>query len=242
MERNSDIRSGVFLSDLHLFSRRSANLDVSSLVDDYRRADQCIILGGDIFDFRWSTIGDLESTFETACTWFEELLANTGDCQVVFLPGNHDCQLPFLNRVQQIAATNQRFTVHQHHLRLADCLFLHGDILDAGTTLEDLERYRRKFDHAQPKPSYMHRLYDVAVALRMHRIIPRYVHLPRATCERLVRTLENLEAIDVTGVRRVFFGHTHVAIDGFKLADRCFFNPGAGLKHMRIQPHPFEIS
>ena len=68
------IREGVFVSDLHLFSPRSAAQAVPDQLAQVSAADQCIVLGGDIFDFRWSIRGSHELTLSAAIHWLEELL------------------------------------------------------------------------------------------------------------------------------------------------------------------------
>lgn len=237
----TQVRRGVFISDLHLFSPRSAAVETQSQLARYQDANECIVLGGDIFDFRWSTKGNHVATLKAACNWLHELLAATGQSQVVFLPGNHDCHPTFLGELKLLAERESRFSWHDHHLQIDDSLFLHGDILDAGLSLTGLARYRSKFHHENSQSLISHRSYDVAVAMRIHKLVPRLRHAPRRTCNRLLHALRNTEVLDGKDIRRIFFGHTHVPIQGLEIDGIQFFNPGASLRHMQTNIHHFSF-
>lgn len=241
LDARQDIRHGVFVSDLHLFSPRSRGAGIPAQLEAFRRKDQCIVLGGDIFDFRWSDHGGLDSTLAAAGVWLTQLLELTGDSDVVFLPGNHDCHPMFLALLDQTAQANPRFSWCDHHLQLGDCLFLHGDVLDAGNSAEQLANYRLRFHHVDAQSAVLHRAYDLAVALRIHQIVPKLRHSPARTCQRLWDTLGGLPEVDCTPIRRIFFGHTHVPIHGLEWNGIQFFNPGAALKHMNYHMHEFLI-
>lgn len=56
-----------------------------------------------------------------------------------------------------------------------DQLFLHGDILDAGYNLTQLSVYRQRFvDDRHSRGRLANRLYDSAIATRLHRIRHEY--------------------------------------------------------------------
>ncbi|MBX3438851.1 MAG: hypothetical protein KF861_15270, partial [Planctomycetaceae bacterium] len=62
-----------FVSDLHLFANRSrADRYLEAIERAADAADLCI-LGGDIFDFRWSTLPSTEATVESAVAWLRAL-------------------------------------------------------------------------------------------------------------------------------------------------------------------------
>lgn len=239
----AQLQNGVFLSDLHLFSPRStADSSIVGQLNQVRRPDQAIVLGGDIFDFRWSDLGGLQASLREAKRWLQELLELSGDSQVVFLLGNHDCHPDFQTVLNELAEENSRFSWQEHVFRIADCLFLHGDILDAGRSLKELDSYRQKFHHSGSQPKSAQRAYDVAVAMRVHKIVPKLRHRPQATCEKLSEIVNQFDRQSVEGVQRIFFGHTHVPIQGLKQKQFRFFNPGAALKHMQYQMHYFTIA
>jgi len=57
---------GIVLSDLHLFARRSQAADCMHRLRTELATVRVLVLNGDIFDFRWSTLRDLETTVAAA--------------------------------------------------------------------------------------------------------------------------------------------------------------------------------
>lgn len=234
------IRGGVFVSDLHLFSPRSAAAHILGQLAEFQSSERCIVLGGDIFDFRWSVQGTHHETIRAAIGWLEDLLASSGQTQIRFLPGNHDCHPDFLHQLTSLAEHEQRFRWFEHQMQIGDCVFLHGDILDARGSLA---AYRKKFHHAQPQPEVNQQLYNAAVGMRLHKLVPMVRHRTELTCARIKSLIDNRpEHINAPeNVARIFFGHTHVPIFGHELQNLQFYNPGAALKYMQAHPHFFEF-
>jgi UDP-2,3-diacylglucosamine pyrophosphatase LpxH len=232
------VRSGVFVSDLHLFSPRSAAGMIPEQLARITAGDQCIVLGGDIFDFRWSIRGSHDLTLAAAIDWLQELLEQTGEAQIRFVPGNHDCHPQFLELLAQLSSREQRFDWHEHHFQIGDALFLHGDVLDARGSLAN---YRSRFHHEHPQTDLKHRMYDIVVGLRLHKLVPLVRHRPDMTCRRLRQLIDSLPPASTVPVERVFFGHTHAPVFGFESQNVRYFNPGAALKHMRAHPQHFEF-
>ncbi|HTN77248.1 MAG TPA: metallophosphoesterase, partial [Pirellulaceae bacterium] len=85
-----------FVSDLHLFSRRSQAQRYRDQLHATARDAKVFVLGGDIFDFRWSMLKSVEVTVDAAIIWLEELIAPHPDCQFHFVLGNHDCNRRFV--------------------------------------------------------------------------------------------------------------------------------------------------
>ena len=54
--------STYFVSDLHLFSGRTQAARHAPALHAAARRARTFVLGGDIFDFRWSTLGSVETT------------------------------------------------------------------------------------------------------------------------------------------------------------------------------------
>ncbi len=238
-ETIATVNGGVFVSDLHLFSPRSDAAYVPAKLAETNSEDRCIVLGGDIFDFRWSVRGSHELTLAAAVQWLEELLERTEQAHIRFIPGNHDCHPEFLHLLTQLAHREPRFDWYEHHFQIDDTLFLHGDILDAHGNLNS---YRAKFHHEHPQTGLNHKLYDGVVALRLHKLVPLVRHRPELTCRRLLGLIETLPAASEIPVQRIYFGHTHAPVLDHESQGIRFFNPGAALKHMRSQPQYFEFA
>lgn len=238
-----EIHRGVFLSDLHQFSSRCNKEFDLSPVYQYDLAEDCIVLGGDIFDFKWSTLGDMPSTFRASIEWLQAFLKKTGQSRVVYLSGNHDCHPEFEKTLQDLAAREPRFQWEPFTFRAGDILFLHGDILDAkGPTQDDLMIYRRQFHHPSARPKIMHRLYDLAVALRIHLVVPQLVRTKHATCQKLLAIVKSQVLAENLSLSRIIFGHTHAPIQDHWIGDVRFDNPGAMLRHARYCPVHFSCS
>ena len=54
--RQSDAIRGMAVSDLHLFAYRSAGEEYFNSLRPQLNATDILVLNGDIFDFRWSTL------------------------------------------------------------------------------------------------------------------------------------------------------------------------------------------
>jgi UDP-2,3-diacylglucosamine hydrolase len=216
------------------------------LVEDRQPPREHIVLGGDVFDFRWSTFRSHSQTLGAALDWLERLLEQTPYSQLTFLPGNHDCHPDFLDRLSLLAERDPRFAWYPHHVQLGNCLFLHGDILDAlprgqRAQHELLAQYRSRFHHTQPQPQLAQRTYDLAVEMRIHKIVPLVRHQRFATCSRLWGYIQDLDLASEHPIEKVFFGHTHVPIHGLEVDQVRFFNPGAALRHMQACIHEFTL-
>ena len=201
---------------------------------------QLIVLGGDIFDFRWATLGGHLATLRAGCCWLTDLLRNNSHARVVYILGNHDSHPDMQELLDDLSAKTGRLEWFAESYQLADCLFCHGDILDAGGQGR-LGDYRRKFHHERPASRAAHGAYDMAVAMRLHRTIPTLFHRPRATCARLSDLLNLTPHAEHSAVQRVFFGHTHIPIYELPLGTIQFFNPGAALRHLNFAPIMFEV-
>jgi len=230
---------GHFISDLHLFSRRSIGLERwNQWWLDAEQAD-LLVLGGDIFDFRWSRLKNLSETLLAARQWLEELMTVHSHGKVVYLLGNHDCSPDFKSLLDQIAKQFVRFEWAPEVWQTGDCIFLHGDILDAGTTSKDLERYRGGFYEAIPRGKVANTLYDIVVQSRLHCVPPQFRHRPKNVCRKLTAYLSKHKSCDLSIAKQVYFGHTHVPMFGYEYDSILFYNAGSGVRHLAFSPHSF---
>lgn len=232
--------SACFLSDLHLLSPRSMAPQWMHSIDSACHPSDLIVLGGDIFDFRWATLGGHDATLAAARNWLSRLLERHDRSRVVYILGNHDSHPDMQALLDELARTSGRLEWTAESYRLGDCLFCHGDVLDAGS-LAQLPYYRRRFQHERPASRAAHNAYEVAVAMRLHRALPTLFHRPRATCTKLTELLSLASRPEYAGIQRIFFGHTHVPIYELPIGPFHFYNPGAALRHLNFAPISFEI-
>ena len=234
-----------FVADLHKFAARS---DADRIDSELRRvAARCgrCVLGGDIFDFRWSTLGSREKTAEAAIDWLRGLVVACPTTQFHFLLGNHDHATPLLDRLPAFTDATARFAWHAYFLRVGSTVFLHGDAADIprrrSKRRSPAERLASRRDRSlhhgrRPRSRAANGVYRQFVRSRLHHLVPRVAYPRRRVASRLTAYLEHLNLAAADGVRDVYFGHTHLPVDGYHYAGLRFFNGGApiGSRSFRI--------
>jgi UDP-2,3-diacylglucosamine pyrophosphatase LpxH len=228
--------SATFVSDLHLFSNRSSyGVHRESIERSIDEAEMCV-WGGDLFDFRWTRLGDDRATVVESTRWLRDWLERYPAKQFVFLRGNHDANAAFQASLCQLASEYANFYCELDAVRVGDTLMLHGDLLEGAGTRASLATYRDSWRHKPIAGRVQNHIYDVAVLARLHKAAAMSAHRHRATCTRLWRSISSELGGEIAGVQRVVFGHTHRQIRGLKFARTQFFNPGAAVRHVKFAP------
>ena len=216
-----------FVSDLHLFARRSsAASHYDDLLAAASQADR-LVLGGDIFDFRWSTLANRELTASAALDWLRDLHEALPSTEIHYLLGNHDHVEPLVESLPSLCRLHPRLSWQTYYLRIGSAVFLHGDVADRPMTTERFERRRsRSLHHGRRRRGRLsNTAYAALLQTRTHQIVPRVVYPNRVAARRILTYLDRIGQRD--GVREVFFGHTHRPIDAFGYRGVTFHNPGA---------------
>ncbi len=232
---------GIFISDLHLLSQRSVGQSIWDQQKPLIKSADAIVLGGDIFDFRWSRMGSLNATLKEAKDWLAKAIDVNPNAQWVYLMGNHD-SLPSMQRLlEQMHHENPRFHWSPDHYQLGRNVFLHGDILDALRHRDGLKGYRLKFHEEKPKGKVGNAMYSVVIHSRLHGAIPAVRHTRKRTCSEILKHLQNTMHSSMEDVDNIYFGHTHVPISGYRLGRYSFYNAGSGIRHLRCVPALFRL-
>lgn len=234
--------NGLFLSDLHLFSRRSTGQVRWEANESLVRGADVIVLGGDMFDLRWSQCGTLTRTFDTAEEWLQRAIELNPEARWVFLPGNHDCHPDLMHRLAELSGRIENFELQPHHLQLGHHVFLHGDVLDASRHPRGLSGYREKFHEDRSKGRFANLMYSAVIFSRLHGVVPRIRHTTDQTCATLLDYLQKDCSISRDSIRSIYFGHTHVPIHGHVYDGVSFHNPGSGIRHLSFAPVTFQVS
>jgi UDP-2,3-diacylglucosamine hydrolase len=234
-------RKTFFVSDLHLCSRRSrAAMHVPAIHAAAARAST-FILGGDIFDFRWSTLPSADETVRHAIRWLDDLLASHPRCDFHFIQGNHDCNRRFVSALETYGATRPNLSLHPYLLRLDKNVFLHGDAADHPAMCpQRLTKRREHWSRDETRSQVRHVLYDLAVTARLHRLAGKVAHPRRRVVHRILGYLNRIQHGPESGVEHVYFGHTHDALESFRYRGITFHNPGApmpGLAFRIVEVH-----
>lgn len=236
----SDKRKSWFISDLHLFSRRSSAPLLQSFIDSAVSRADTFVLGGDIFDFRWSTQLSKGEAISDSIAWLERLIESNTSCKFHYLLGNHDCHPDFVEALHKLAESTPQLSWHRHLLRIDQNVFLHGDIVDARIQPgqihhEILEARRLISEHRKPPTKISHAIYDVAVHARVHRLVVQLAKRKDVVLRRLTNYLRAHSHDYESGVSHVYFGHTHRKLHAIPFAGMRFYNPGAAIKGLPFQ-------
>ncbi|MFN0019019.1 MAG: metallophosphoesterase [Pirellulaceae bacterium] len=225
-------RRSYFVSDLHMFSRRSQAAEHEGALQQSAGKAKTFILGGDIFDFRWSTLPSTEATVAAAIRWLDELVGAHRTCDFHFVLGNHDCNSRFVDALDKYARKMPNLEAHPYLLRLGKAVFLHGDVADHPEMCAARLTHRRQHwsqDEKRRGP-VKNMLYDWAVQARLHQICGKMIHPKKQVARRILGYLDRIGQGAESGTEQVYFGHTHQALAAYKLDEVLFHNPGAPIK------------
>lgn len=234
--------TGVFLSDLHLFSRRSIGQQHWDQNKEAIGAAKSIVLSGDMFDFRWSQLGSLDDSLDAAAAWLEQAIALNSSASWVYLLGNHDCHPRMQTLLTSISDRHPNFNWSPTFWRIGSNVFLHGDVLDGIRHAGGLERYRERFHDEKVKGQLSNLLYSAIVQTGLHRLVPRVRHTRQQTCRTLLEYLKGCETALLPEVQNIYFGHTHVPMLGYRYDRFRLHNAGSGIRNSTFLLAAFDAS
>jgi UDP-2,3-diacylglucosamine pyrophosphatase LpxH len=233
--------NGLFISDLHLFSQRSIGQWHWEQHQALIKSAKAVVLGGDMFDIRWSQQGSLDATIAAAADWLNTAVALNPEATWVYLLGNHDCHPRIQEMLQSQRDRHRNFRWSENTWRIGSNVFLHGDILDGQRHFGGLDVYRSKFHEDRAKGRLGNMMYSAVIQTRIHGLIPRLRHRHTRTCQRLVEYLEGQGEGFLNDVSDIYFGHTHVPLTAYEFDRFRFHNVGSGIRHLQFSPAKFEV-
>ena len=233
---------GIVVSDLHLFARRSQGLARLDSIRDKLAAAEVLVLNGDTFDFRWSTVGNQAETLSAAIQWLHHRAGEFPNCQIHFIVGNHDCLPSFRDELTRLARLLHRFQWHEHLLRLGPALFVHGDCAHRRMDGDGLVRFRENWERDWQWNSAMAVAYEcidrLGITKRVHEL-----HFPRQkTIERLSFYLDSSHPGWRETTRDCYFGHTHLPFVNHEHNGIRFHNTGSAIRQQEFNPICFAMS
>jgi UDP-2,3-diacylglucosamine pyrophosphatase LpxH len=225
-----------FVSDLHLFANRSkADRYRDEMLQAAVTADY-FVLGGDIFDFAWARTRSHDHTVAKAVSWLDSLISLCPQCEFHFVLGNHDYHQQFMTELAELAIVRSNFFWHRWYVRLGSNLFLHGDVADReDCDPQSLAAARDRWLDAPRRGPFMSRLYDVVVLTRLHKPFPHLVYSKRAVARRILTYLQEIGQGPTSGVRDVYFGHTHRHMSNYQYGGLRLHNGGVAIKGMKFR-------
>jgi len=224
---------GYVVSDLHLFTHRTtAAHHMDELRDAVGRAD-FFVLNGDIFDFRWSTLGSLDETAHAAVDGLSSVAAEFPHCRFFYIMGNHDGLEFFADHLDALAARTPNFRWHPSHLRIGNTLFLHGDLALDGACPDPF--VRPLLPTRRIRGGMLNFAYRLLIALGLHRLAP-HLHGRRRCAKRILRCLREHHPALAEGIQDVYFGHIHKPFSNFRYDGVTFHNTGSSVQGLRCSP------
>ena len=233
---------GLAVSDLHLFARRSAGQQYLHALRSELEAANVLVLNGDIFDFRWSTLPSLEDTAAQAAEWLGELHAAYPQCRIHYVLGNHDCPAFFRGRLDALAAKLDRFHWHEFGVRLGTALFVHGDCTHGRMDPAGLRRFREDWDNDRRHGRWMTRAYLAVDRVGLTRAAHHCYFPRRTTVERAMHYLDHAAPDWRVHTTDCYFGHTHQPFSAYQHGDIRFHNTGSAIRGMGFNPLAFQVS
>jgi UDP-2,3-diacylglucosamine hydrolase len=166
----------------------------------------------------------------------EQLADANPACFLHFVFGNHDYNREFVTALDALAGRTKNLAWHRTHLRLGESLFVHGDVADKPRLChQKLILRRQKYWHdAEARGPLANRLYDLAIEARLHHL-SKLVHRHRRVTARLHEYVHRIGHGVSTGLKNVYFGHTHHALVNYKRGGLTFHNGGAPMKGLKFR-------
>ena len=228
-------RPTYFVSDLHLFCRRFDGERFWNRLFDIGKRAAAVVLGGDIFDFRWTTLPTIADSADEAIRRLASLVETNRQCEFHYLLGNHDHHELFVPPLERLARDESNLSFHPYYLRLGNRLFLHGDVATRAMRADELEKERRRWLRVRKQGRVANWAYDWSVRVSLHRLVYRVAYPRQAVARRILVYLEQIEQGPDTGVTDVYFGHTHLAMSHFERDGIRFHNCGAPVRNCEFR-------
>jgi predicted MPP superfamily phosphohydrolase len=241
-QRQADPIRGMAVSDLHLFAHRSAGREYFGSLRSQLISADLLVLNGDIFDFRWSTLATPEITAHRAVEWLQAVRDVYPCCAIHYVLGNHDCPAFFRERLNALAKTLERFQWHEYGVRIGTALFVHGDCTHRRMNPAGLRKFRKEWDNDRHHGrGWRTRAYVAGDRLGVTRVAHQ-LGFPRGmTVARAMHYLDQASPAWRVNTRNVYFGHTHQPFSNHPHGDILFHNTGSAIRGMGFNPLAFSV-
>lgn len=200
-----------------------------------------LVLNGDTFDFRWSTLASERDTLAEARRRLEQWVALFEGREIHYVIGNHDCLLGHCEILEEMASGSSILKVHERELVLGDALFLHGDCANRGMSPDRLDAYREYWSTDKQRGALGRGFYRVVDATGAGLAFHRAYFPQAATVDRVAGYLDQALQQWREGVRDCYFGHTHMPFRNHEAGGVSFHNTGSGTRGMGFNPLEFQV-
>ncbi len=215
------------VSDLHIGSYRSHWEAHKHELHAAADAADIFVLNGDIFDLPPLHHPDLQAQCTDALNWLETFTQQHPTCSFHLNLGNHDAVQPFVDGLKKLSRRLPNLQWDEYFVRIGHALFLHGDAANSEMDLPMLARERHLYERAMRSRLMLDLVYTMLFALRIHHWLHHMVFPRERTLQVLLHHLNEIGQGPDQGVRNVYFGHTHLRINGQEFGGVRFYNSGA---------------
>ena len=215
---------GAVISDLHLFSGRCRPIEELHRLIDHQL--DCLVLNGDIFDFKWNQHQDRQDGFQEASNILRQLCEKFPHLRIIYLSGNHDQEAhfdPFLNQLSSYFST---FSWRSSFFQIGTKLFHHGDLFFKN------QKERPMIKPFQTKSARLYSAYKKITDAHINRLAELPLR-PSFVCPYIEKHWQ--EDFDQRGVTDIYFGHTHVPFENFQVKQRRYHNSGTFIKNQQYK-------
>lgn len=223
------MKHAYVVSDLHMFCRRS---DWNKFLPEIHKAAataDLFVFNGDTFDFKWSAYS-LEVTVQHAVEFLETFCQQYPACRFHVNLGNHDHVPQLMAALEALSQRIENLTWHPYYLRIGSTVFLHGDVANRKMRHKHLERYRKSWSRPKRQSRLKNSVYDTLFRAGAHVRIAKMAFPHERTLKRVSHYLDDIGQGSGSGVERVYFGHTHVPVQGYEFGGMIYHNGGASLQ------------
>lgn len=236
-----DCMKGIVVSDLHMFARRSRAHEVLDRVHRAVAEADVLVLNGDTFDFRWTTLPTIDGTVQAALSWLESLAERHPETTIHFVLGNHDCNQLFINGLDALSKRIPSLHWHEYQIHLGSNLFLHGDCADYKMTAERLAANRRMWQFETRKSDWMGVAYECADRIGVTSAVPRVLCQRERVAKRILHYLHDAVPHVMPGIEDVYFGHTHLPFVDYHHRGIRFHNTGCAVGSLEFNMLDFRV-
>jgi UDP-2,3-diacylglucosamine pyrophosphatase LpxH len=233
------MQQGLVISDLHLFSCRSRAEELLEGMKEVLATADLLVLNGDVFDFRWSTLPDMDASIAAALSWMNEMAERREGRPTHYLLGNHDCVTGFTEKLSGLAEKHPSLECHESFLLLGRNLFLHGDCANRRMDGEGLRRFRETWSRDRQRGPIARTLYDGADAVGASRKVHDWWFPKRSTVLRVAYHLDHILPGWREEIDHCYFGHTHLPFTDHSHEGVMFHNTGSAIRDMEFRPLTF---
>ncbi len=233
------MKQGVVVSDLHMFARRSnAHILMSQIKSVLSKSDM-LVLNGDTFDFRWSTLPSIDETIKEAVDWIDGLARSYPECQVRVVCGNHDCRADYLFALEELTNQNSSVTWHEHFTHVDNLLFLHGDCDSRHTRLDKIAHWSEPYPTSKKVTHALGLMYDKVNQTGLTSLAQRLANPPKRVTKKVYGYISEVAPEVMDKVQHVYFGHSHVPFSYYEYNGLFFHNTGCAVHSAEFNPIHF---